>query len=111
MDVNSYEKLRLIAERQKSSPQEAASQLLDHAIHEQDTQSRVLLRWDQLSPRQKQVAAHIWRGDTTPLIAVQLGIAQTTVKSHVEIVLRKFDVNSRLELRRLLASWDLSDFL
>jgi DNA-binding NarL/FixJ family response regulator len=111
MDIETFNTLRLIAQRQNRTPQETASRLFDQAFQEQDTQSWALHRWDQLSPRQKQIAAHIWRGDTTPQIAAQLTIAQTTVKSHVEIVLRKFDVNSRIELRRLLAPWDLSGFL
>ena len=111
MDVDTFETLRIVAERQNRTPQETASRLFDQAIQDQDTESWVFHCWEHLSPRQKQIAAHIWRGETTPQIAVQLTIAQTTVKSHVEIVLRKFDVNSRVELRRLLAPWDLSDFL
>jgi len=65
----------------------------------------------QLSPRQKQVAAYVCRGDTTRQIAAQLNISQTTVKSHVEIILRKFGINSRASLRQLLAPWDLTSYL
>lgn len=111
MDVTAYETLYLIAERERRTPQEVAARLLDQAIHEQDTQSWVLQHWEELSPRQKQIAAYICRGDTTARIAAQLTIAQTTVKSHVEIILRKFDINSRAELRQMLAPWDLSNYL
>jgi DNA-binding NarL/FixJ family response regulator len=110
MDVKAYETLRLVAQRQKRSPQEVASQLFDQAAQEQNDQSWAIQCWEQLSPRQKQIAAYVCRGDTTRQIAAQLNIAQTTVKSHVEIVLRKFGVNNRAALRQLLAPWDLSIF-
>jgi DNA-binding NarL/FixJ family response regulator len=111
MDSESYDKLRLIAEREKRSPQEVASRLFDQAAYDQDAQSWAFQCWEQLSPRQKQIAAHVCQGDSTRQIAGHLHIAQTTVKSHVEIVLRKFGINSRVALRQLLASWDLSNYL
>lgn len=111
MDVEVYETLRLVAERQNRSPQEVASRLFDQAAQEQSAQSWAIQCWGQLSPRQKQIAAYVCRGDSTRQIAGQLSIAQTTVKSHVEIILRKFGVNSRGALRQLLAPWDLNSFL
>ena len=110
-DPPSLPDLRRIAERQKRSPNEVASQLFGQVVQEQDTQSWVLLRWEQLSTRQKQIAAYVCRGDTTRQIAAHLSIAPTTVKSHVEIVLRKFGINSRIALRQLLEPWDLSSHL
>ena len=111
MDSESYNKLRLVAEREKRSPQEVASRLFDQAAYDQDAQSWAFQCWEQLSPRQKQIAAYVCHGDSTRQIAGQLHIAQTTVKSHVEIILRKFGINSRVVLRQLLASWDLSNYL
>lgn len=111
MDIDAYKNLRLVAERQQRSPEEVASQLFKQAVQDQDALSRAAQCWEQLSPRQQQIAAYICRGDTTRQIAAQLNISQTTVKSHVEIVLRKFDVHNRIALRRLLAPWDLSSYL
>ena len=111
MDPGSYETLQLIAEREKRSPQEIASRLVDQAAYNQDTQSWAFQCWEQLSPRQRHIAAYVCRGDSTRQIAGELHIAQTTVKSHVEIILRKFGINSRIALRQILASWDLSHFL
>lgn len=111
LDVKSFDTLRLVAEREKRSPEEVASQLFNQAARQQDDQAWAMRCWSQLSPRQMQIAAYICRGDTTRQIAAILQISQTTVKSHVEIILRKFDINSRVELRHLLAPWDLSDFL
>jgi len=80
-------------------------------VQEQEVQNYAIQCWDQLSPRQKQITAYICRGDSTRQIATQLNISQTTVKSHVELVLRKFDVPNRVVLRQLLAPWNLNDFL
>jgi DNA-binding NarL/FixJ family response regulator len=111
MDVEVYETLRLVAQRQKRSPKEVASQLIEQAAQEQNAQTWAVQCWEQLSPRQKQIAVYVCRGDTTRQLAGQLNIAQTTVKSHVKIIFRKFGVNSRDALRQLIAPWDLSSFL
>ena len=111
MDVDAYETLRLVAEREQRSPQEVAEQLIRQASQEQTAQVFLPEYWGQLSPRQKQIIAHVCRGDTTPQIAAQLHIAQTTVKSHVEKAMLIFGVKSRVELRILLQPWDLSSFL
>jgi DNA-binding NarL/FixJ family response regulator len=111
MDLEAYQTLRLVAERQQRPAEEVASHLFEQAAREQDAQAWALNCWERLSPRQKQIAAHICRGDSTRQMALQLNISQTTVKSHVEIILRKFGVNSRVALRVLLAPWDLSVYL
>jgi DNA-binding CsgD family transcriptional regulator len=111
VDVESYETLRLVAEREKRSPQEVASQLFEQAAYEQSAQSWATRCWEQLSPRQKQVTAYVCRGDSTRQIAAQLNIAPSTVKSHIEIILYKFRVTNRVALRQLLAPWNLSSYL
>ena len=111
VDVDAYETLRLVAEREQRSPQEMAAQLFQQASQDQTVQAFVSDCWDQLSPRQKQIIAYVCRGDTTPQIASQLHIAQTTVKSHIEKAMQKFGVKSRVELRKLLQPWDLSSYL
>jgi two-component system, NarL family, nitrate/nitrite response regulator NarL len=51
----------------------------------------------QLSPREKEILRGIARGDSNKAIARTLGIAETTVKIHVQHVLRKLDVASRVQ--------------
>jgi two-component system nitrate/nitrite response regulator NarL len=51
----------------------------------------------QLSPREKEILRGIARGDSNKVIARELGIAETTVKIHVQHVLRKLDVASRVQ--------------
>jgi two-component system nitrate/nitrite response regulator NarL len=51
---------------------------------------------DQLSPREQDILRGIARGQSNKEIARALGIAETTVKIHVQHVLRKLDVSSRV---------------
>ncbi len=54
--------------------------------------------FDALTPREKQVAALIARGETYQRIAAELRISTHTVKNHVRHIFDKLDVNSRVEL-------------
>ncbi|MFT7775207.1 response regulator [Roseateles sp.] len=50
-----------------------------------------------LSPREREIAQLIARGDSNKQIARELGIAETTVKIHVQHLLRKLDLDSRVQ--------------
>jgi two-component system nitrate/nitrite response regulator NarL len=52
---------------------------------------------DALSPREEDILRGIARGQGNKEIARSLGIAETTVKIHVQHVLRKLDVSSRVQ--------------
>lgn len=52
---------------------------------------------DALSPREMEILRGIARGESNKEIARALGIAETTVKVHVQSVLRKLDVSSRVQ--------------
>jgi two-component system nitrate/nitrite response regulator NarL len=51
----------------------------------------------QLSPREQEILRGIARGASNKEIGRNLGIAETTVKIHVQHVLRKLDVSSRVQ--------------
>jgi two-component system, NarL family, nitrate/nitrite response regulator NarL len=51
----------------------------------------------QLSPREQEILRAIARGASNKEIGRELGIAETTVKIHVQHVLRKLDVSSRVQ--------------
>lgn len=51
----------------------------------------------QLSPREREILSDIARGASNKEIARKLGIAETTVKIHVQHILRKLDVASRVQ--------------
>ncbi len=50
-----------------------------------------------LSPREQQILAHIARGASNKEIARALDIAETTVKIHVQHILRKLNLSSRVQ--------------
>ncbi len=50
-----------------------------------------------LSPREREILAHIARGASNKEIARALGIAETTVKIHVQHILRKLKLSSRVQ--------------
>ncbi|MEO8136428.1 MAG: response regulator transcription factor [Betaproteobacteria bacterium] len=52
---------------------------------------------DQLSPREQEILRCVARGASNKEIGRDLGIAETTVKIHVQHVLRKLDVSSRVQ--------------
>jgi len=50
-----------------------------------------------LSPREHEILAHIARGASNKEIARALDIAETTVKIHVQHILRKLKLSSRVQ--------------
>lgn len=54
--------------------------------------------WESLSPREREILAILARGDSNKLIARELDIAETTVKVHVQHILRKLNLTSRLQV-------------
>ncbi|MCZ7561241.1 MAG: response regulator [Burkholderiaceae bacterium] len=50
-----------------------------------------------LSPREREILGHIARGASNKAIARELDIAETTVKIHVQHILRKLGLSSRVQ--------------
>lgn len=63
---------------------------------------------DQLSPRELEILRCIVHGASNKEIARELGIAETTVKIHVQHVLRKLDVSSRVHAAVLATTHGLT---
>jgi two-component system nitrate/nitrite response regulator NarL len=59
-----------------------------------------------LSPREREILAHIARGASNKEIARALDIAETTVKIHVQHILRKLGLQSRVQAAVFAASRD-----
>jgi DNA-binding NarL/FixJ family response regulator len=97
-----------LAQRERREPDEVILSLLQQALKVRRVAAHTRKSWDSLSPREKQVTALICRGLTSRQIAARLYISPETVKTHVRHILRKFHLNSRIELRKQLQDWDLS---
>lgn len=61
-----------------------------------------------LSAREREILALIARGDSNKLIARELDIAETTVKIHVQHILRKLNLTSRVQAAVFAVRQDLS---
>jgi len=61
-----------------------------------------------LSAREREVLALIARGDSNKLIARSLDIAETTVKIHVQHILRKLQLSSRVQVAIYAAALETS---
>jgi DNA-binding NarL/FixJ family response regulator len=89
----------LAAARRESwlSPKVAAS-LIDELVHLPVPDLKKPLSKDpQLTPRERAVLTHLADGMTNRQIAEALGIAETTVKTHLQHILSKLDARNRLQ--------------
>jgi DNA-binding NarL/FixJ family response regulator len=95
-----------LALQEQRSEEEVHADLLATIIAQQQQGRDLFDRWSALSPREQQVAVLVCRGYTNNEIAARLGIAPTTVKTHVKNVLTKYHFHSKDELRIALENWD-----
>lgn len=86
------------------------SDLLNEALSRRQMDGDLWQRWEALTSRQKQVTALICLGYTNRQIAAKLGISMATVHTHSGNIQDIFLVNSKSDLRYLLASWDFNDW-
>lgn len=56
-----------------------------------------------LTPRERAIAERVARGERNKQIALDLGLAEGTVKLHISHVFRKLGIANRVLLSRLLA--------
>ncbi|SDL35865.1 two component transcriptional regulator, LuxR family [Franzmannia pantelleriensis] len=59
-----------------------------------------------LTGKQREVLAHMVKGESNKMIAYRLDIAETTVKTHVSAILRKLRVSSRVQAILLASERD-----
>jgi DNA-binding NarL/FixJ family response regulator len=106
LETQVVDSLQDLAERERRSEKELASEMLMHALAQRDAAEISLETWHSLSPREQQVAALTCLGFTNREIAYQLTISTETVKTHVRNTLHKFNLHSKMELRYALRDWD-----
>ncbi|MFD8336942.1 response regulator transcription factor [Streptomyces solisilvae] len=86
--------------------QGAFAELLNPAAQPDDEGARLLRM---LTPREVEVLVRVAEGEDTRLIAAGMGIAPSTARTHVQRVLMKLGVGSRLEAAALAARTGLLD--
>lgn len=88
---------------------DAVSRAVDLCIATRDADARrqaLVLRYEQLTPREREVARLVGRGLPNKLVARALVISEKTVHIHRAHVMDKLDVHSAAELALLLSTLD-----
>jgi DNA-binding CsgD family transcriptional regulator len=88
-----------------------AGEMIRFGMQYQWTSINNLRAWQDLTPRQRDIAVCVCLGYTNAEIASKLMISSSTVKTHIRNVLSKFDVGGKLELRGVLKDWDFSGWV
>jgi DNA-binding CsgD family transcriptional regulator len=111
LDEDLVQSLQALAERENRPAEKVAADLLSMALAERNWTETVLIHWQTLSLREKQVAAMVCLGYSSRQIAGHLQLVPDTVRSHLRRALLKFHLRRKTELRRMLptsAGWDFT---
>jgi len=100
--------LSTLAKQEGRSKEELLPDLLVAGLNQYRTVDKLWPKWESLSQRERDVAALTCLGLTNRQIANRLSLSPETIKTHIRNVLVKFDLNSKEELRQMLAAWDFS---
>ncbi|MCJ7818538.1 MAG: helix-turn-helix transcriptional regulator [Syntrophales bacterium] len=87
-----------------------AVDMLRFGMRYQWTAEANMRAWEELTPREQEVAALVCLGYTNGQIAQRLTISPSTVKTHIRNVLHKFGLNGKLELKGVLRDWNFSEW-
>jgi DNA-binding CsgD family transcriptional regulator len=108
LDQPTLHELQNLAEQENRPKEAVAADLLSFALVQRGAAETKLRRWQELSPREREVTALVCLSYTNRQIATHLSLSLPTVKTHVRNVLRKFGLSRRSDLRLVLAEWDFS---
>jgi two-component system, NarL family, response regulator DegU len=76
--------------------------LLSQLVQSKERQNEVLRRLSRLTPREREVLALLVEGADNDLVAQRLVISPETARTHIQNILSKLDVHSRLEALALV---------
>jgi DNA-binding CsgD family transcriptional regulator len=102
--------LSQLAHEEQQPLNEVGQKMLVFALQHRQEAARSLKVWQSLTPREKEITALACLSYTNKEIADQLIISPATVKTHLRNAKRKFGLRSKLELRKILADWDFSQW-
>jgi DNA-binding CsgD family transcriptional regulator len=108
LDQPTLSELQNLAEQENRPKEVVAADLLVFALVQRGAAETKLRRWQELSPREREVTALLCLYYTNSQIANRLSVSIPTVKTHVRNILRKFGLSRRADLRLVLAEWDFS---
>lgn len=98
--------LRLAARARGEAPETVAGELLRRGLEHERRRLRAEASLAALTPRQREIARLVVRGQTNQEIARALWLSPETVKTHLRRTFERFAVHSKAELRLFLADLD-----
>jgi DNA-binding NarL/FixJ family response regulator len=101
-----YSSLKELAEREGKGVNDLVQEIISQAIINRKTVNVCSYALTTLSKREQEVTNLIARGASNKDIASELKISPDTVRTHVKSILRKFEVNTRSDLRVALTKYD-----
>ena len=102
------EAVQELARQERRPANQVTTELLKQALAQRRAAEHHVVRWQQLTSREQQVAALVCLDYTNQQIAARLSISPDTVKSHVRNLLAKFELHRKSDLRILLSDWDFT---
>lgn len=102
--------LEQLAARRRRLPGEVVADLITDAAHAAETDAKNQQHWEALTEREREIAALTCLGYSNREISQRLSITVGTVKWHLGNIRAKFDIHSKVELRRRLRYWEFSDW-
>lgn len=92
--------IKMYKDNKKSEPKSdiSSSTVMPYEADEQNENTGSESRMASLTSREIQILSLIARGDSNKQIARELDIAETTVKIHVQHILRKLNLSSRVQI-------------
>ena len=109
-DAQVHAQIEELARQSRVPEREVTTDLLASALNERQVSRDLLLRWRSLSYREQQVTALACLGYTNREIAARLGIALSTIKTHLKHIMVKFNMQRKTDLLFALRGWDFSEW-
>jgi DNA-binding CsgD family transcriptional regulator len=103
--------LSAVAKHEGRTEEELIPDILAAGLNQYRSADKLWPQWETLSPREQDVAALTCLGYTNRQISARLSLSPETIKTHIRRILLKFGVNSKAELRHILAGWDFSGWM
>jgi two-component system, NarL family, nitrate/nitrite response regulator NarL len=103
--------VRAVARGETLIPQMMLGPLLSDLLDRRGDHENALLKLGDLSPREREVLALVARGAKTSAIAEALFISPETARTHIQNILTKLEVHSRLEAASFVIENGLLDHL
>jgi DNA-binding NarL/FixJ family response regulator len=96
------------ADQEQRPQEELQAEILAAGLARLQKADWLRLCWDQLSPREQEVAALTCIGCTNRQMAGRMNLSEETIKTYISRILDKFDMHSKAELRETLSDWNFS---